>query len=98
MKETWEKCVTVWQAQVEFCSCKSVSCVIPEILLSIKDTFHFSLDTFHFGLDSLVNQTPPVRRPFYAITQRADGKGSGTLPMREFVNVLEYWDTVRNVN
>ena len=54
MKETWGKRVTVWQVQVEFCSCTiSDGCVIPEILLThfvclnfnIKDTFHFSLPT-----------------------------------------------------
>ena len=32
MKETWEK--RVWQAQFEFAVAQSVSCVMPEILLT----------------------------------------------------------------
>ena len=56
-----------------------------------------SVETYMGRVSSKI-QTPPICQPFYAIAYCVDGKGSGTFPMGEFVNVLECWDTVRNAN
>ena len=48
--------------------------------------------------DSSLVPRPHLSAGHLMVMSCMDGKGSDTFPMREFVYVLECWDSVRNVN